>query len=53
MVLVIFGLGFHDVQNNGHSVFIVVSDNTLIRIGAIPSNEPVSFVRKLGVLIIW
>lgn len=46
-------LGLHDVQNNGNSVFVIISNNSLVSISAISSNYSVAFSRILGWLVVW
>lgn len=52
VILVVFGLGFHNIQNDSHSVLVVVSYDALIRVSTITSNEAISLVGELGILVV-
>jgi hypothetical protein len=45
-------LRLQDVQNNRHSVFIVLSDNALVSVGSIRLNKSTLFLGCLGRLMI-
>lgn len=53
LALIILGLRFHYVQNNSHSIFIIISNNSLVCICAIPCNEPIPLIWILCILVIW
>ena len=46
-------LWFHDVQDNGDTVLIITSNETLISVGSICSNYPVSSQTTFRGLMIW
>ena len=52
LALIVLRLWLHDVENDGDSVFVVVSDDTLIGIGSISCHQTIPLVRKLRILII-
>ena len=41
-------LRLDDVQNNGHSVFIIVPDDTLMRVGSVATDDSVLLASELG-----
>jgi len=44
---------FLNVENNGNAVFIVLSDDALVRIGPIRLDYPVFFDRALCIFKVW
>ena len=47
-ILTILIFGPHNVENNAHSIFVVVSDQTLVSICCISPDHAVAFARSLG-----
>ena len=45
-------LWFHDVQDNGHTVFIVIPYQALIRIGCVRTNYSIPLIATLGWLVV-
>jgi len=52
-VVTLFTGRLHDVQDYRHSIFIIVSDHSLIGVGRIPRDDSVFPDRAFGWLIIW
>ena len=52
LILVSLGLRFHNIENNGDPILIVISNNTLVGIGTVACDQPISLIRILGILII-
>ncbi len=44
-------LGLNDVQNNRNSVFIVVSNHTLVSVGCVRGHHSVLFARKFSGIV--
>jgi len=51
--ILLIWLGLQDVQNNWHSVFIVVPDEALVGVSCVASNHSISLARCFGWLIVW
>ena len=45
--------GLHDVQDDRYSIFIIVTHDALVGIGAVGCHDAVSFRRVFGGLIVW
>lgn len=45
-------LGWQQISNNGNPIFIVISDQALIRIGGIPTNNTGPLIRGLSRIVI-
>lgn len=52
LALEVLRFWFHNVQNNGYTILVVISHDALICVRAISGYQPVSFVRKFGVLVV-
>ena len=46
---IILRLWLHDIKYNGYSIFIIVSNNTLVGVGTISCDQPIPLVGKLSV----
>ena len=51
-VEVLLALGLQNVENNGHSVFVVVSDNALISVSCVRLDNSTLLLRGFGWLVI-
>jgi len=47
------GFGWKKICDDGHSVFIVISDETLVSVSSVGANDACAFVRGFGGLITW
>ena len=50
---VLFRFGFHDVENDGDAILIVISHDSLVSISAICSDDSIPLRAVLGRLIVW
>jgi hypothetical protein len=47
-----FVLGLQNVEDNGHSIFVVISDNSLVCVGCIRLNDATLFLTCLCRLVV-